>query len=253
MCEMRPSRRNPSGRGSAGAPHGSGLLVWNHQTAFAGTRTVHPAEPPSRPRCKTTEDPYWKRGIGLGAAREKVRVAHALKDLPRITDEFRQGRISFSKVRAMTRIATPENEEYLMMIARHGTASHVEHLVRQFRKVKRIEALEHENRRHMLRELNWHIDDHGSYLIRARLTPEQGERVVKALEAACDENDSEVGASEQLCAGATVPLRDALVCFGERGLVVPNKRAKTRQRARKGPSRRVSPEKPHLARCGPRS
>ncbi|MBS3746623.1 MAG: DUF222 domain-containing protein [Wenzhouxiangellaceae bacterium] len=194
----------------------------------------------------------WKCGIGLGAAREKVRVAHALKNLPEISDAFRRGMVSFSKVRAMTRVAMPENEEYLLMIARHGTASHVEHLVRQFRKVKRIEALEHENRRHMLRELNWHIDDDGSYVIRARLTPEQGERVVKALEAACDENDSEVGASEQLCAGATVPLRDALVCFGERGLVVPNKRAKTQQRARKGPSRRVSPEKPHLARCDPR-
>jgi len=133
----------------------------------------------------------WKVGISLGAAREKVRVAHALKDLPEISDAFRRGMVSFSKVRAMSRVATPENEEYLMMIARHGTASHVEHLVRQFRKVKRIEALQHENRRHALRELNWHIDEDGSYVIRARLTPEQGERVVKALEAACDENDSE--------------------------------------------------------------
>jgi len=133
----------------------------------------------------------WKCGIGLGAAREKVRVAHALSDLPKISDGFRQGIVSFSKVRAMTRVATAENEEYLMTIARHGTASHVEQLVRQFRKVKRIEALEHENQRHAMRELNWFVDDDGSYVFQARLTPEQGERVVKALEAACDENDSE--------------------------------------------------------------
>jgi len=71
-------------------------------------------------------------------------------DLPQISDAFRRGTVSFSRVRAMTRVATPENEEYLMMIARHGTASHVEHLVRQFRKVKRIEALEQENQRHAL-------------------------------------------------------------------------------------------------------
>ena len=129
----------------------------------------------------------WKCGIGLGAAREKVRVAHALKDLPRISSEFRRGAISFSKVRAMTRVATPNNEETLLMIARHGTASHTERLVRQFRKAKRIEALEAEEQRHDLRSLDWHVDDDGSYVFRARLTPEQGERVVHAIESAMDE------------------------------------------------------------------
>ena len=114
-------------------------------------------------------------------------MAHALKELPQISEAFRCGTISFSKVRAMTRVATPENEEYLMMIARHGTASHMEHLVRQFRKVKRIEAMEAENHRHQLRELNWHVDDDGSYVLKARLTPEQGERIVKAIESAMDE------------------------------------------------------------------
>jgi len=133
----------------------------------------------------------WKCGIGLGAAREKVRVAHALKDLPQISADFRQGRISFSKVRAMTRVATPETEGYLLMIARHGTASHLELLVRQFRKVKRIEALEAEEQRHDLRELNWHVDDDGSYVFKARLTPDQGERVVKAVESAMDEEFEE--------------------------------------------------------------
>lgn len=133
----------------------------------------------------------WKCGIGLGAAREKVRVAHALKDLPQISDEFRCGRISFSKVRAMTRVATPESEEYLLMIARHGTASHVEKLVSQFRKVKRIEAMEAEEQRHNLRELNWHVDDDGTYVFKARLTPEQGERIVKAIESAMDEEFEE--------------------------------------------------------------
>ena len=122
----------------------------------------------------------FHRELAGDQAREEVRVAHALGDLPQISDEFRQGRISFSKVRAMTRVATPDNEDYLLMIARHGTAAHVERLVSQYRKVKRIEALEAENQRHDMREMNWYIDDDGSYVIKARLTPEQGERVLKA-------------------------------------------------------------------------
>ena len=82
----------------------------------------------------------WKCGISLGAAREKVREAHAVRELPKITEAFREGRISYSKVRAMTRVATPENENYLM-IARRGTAAHVERLVRHYRSVERKEAL----------------------------------------------------------------------------------------------------------------
>jgi uncharacterized protein (DUF1684 family) len=135
----------------------------------------------------------WKCGIALGAAREKVRVAHALKDLPQISDAFRTGRISFSKVRAMTRVATPDNEEYLLMIANHGTASHIERLVRNYRKVERNEALEKENYRHDLRELTWYYDDDGSYVFKARLTPEQGARVVQALNAAMDAEFAERG------------------------------------------------------------
>ena len=74
----------------------------------------------------------WKCGIDMGTAREKVRVAHALKVLPQISEEFRRGRVSYSKVRAMTRVATEKNEDYLLMIARHGTAVHVERLVRNY-------------------------------------------------------------------------------------------------------------------------
>ena len=122
----------------------------------------------------------WQCGIALGAAREKVRVAHALKDLPVISEAFRTGRLSFSKVRAMTRVATPDNEDYLLMIADHGTASHVERLVRNYRNVKRAEALEQQNERHALRAMRWIVDDDGSYVIAGRLPPEQGARVVAA-------------------------------------------------------------------------
>jgi hypothetical protein len=73
------------------------------------------------------------RGIGEVAAREKLRVAHAIRELPAINAAFRDGRVSYSKVRAMTRVATPENESVLLNIALHGTAAHVERTVRHFR------------------------------------------------------------------------------------------------------------------------
>ena len=59
----------------------------------------------------------FKCGIGLNAAREKVRVAHALADLPKISEAFDKGELSYSKVRAITRIANADNEDYLLMIA----------------------------------------------------------------------------------------------------------------------------------------
>ena len=126
----------------------------------------------------------WKCGIALGAAREKVRVAHALQNLPLTSAALRGGCISYSKVRAMTRVATPQNEDYLLMIADHGTASHVERLVRNYRQVKRSEALERDNRLHGSRELNWYTDDDGSVVLKGRLSPEQGARILQALDAA---------------------------------------------------------------------
>ncbi len=129
----------------------------------------------------------WKCGISLGAGREKMRVAHALKDLPQISREFRHGRVSYSKVRAMTRVATPKNEKYLLMIARHGTAVHVERLVRQYRMVKRREALKRENTLHAQREMHWFVDDEGFWQFRGRLTAEQGALVQAVLEQALEE------------------------------------------------------------------
>lgn len=128
----------------------------------------------------------WKCGINLGAAREKVRVAHALVDLPQISAAFREGRLSYSKVRAMTRVATKENEEYLLMIADHGTASHVERLISRYRRLGRLEAAEREEQRHQSRQLRWHIDESGCYIISGRLPPEQGARFVAALRRASD-------------------------------------------------------------------
>ena len=126
----------------------------------------------------------WQCGIGPGAAREKVRTARALELLPKIQAAFGEGRLSYSKVRALTRVASTETEDTLLHIALNGTAAHVERTVRGFRRVKRHlerdEAEAMHERRHLL---CWREAD-GSVTLQARLTPEVGELLFKALEAA---------------------------------------------------------------------
>ena len=133
----------------------------------------------------------WQCGTNLGAAREKVRVARALPDLPKISAALREGRVSYSKVRAMTRVATPRNEDTLLNVALHGTAHHVEKMVHNYRRSKRLDALNDENRRHTLRELSWYVDGDGCWVFKGRFSPEQGALIAKALEKAMDEQFEE--------------------------------------------------------------
>ena len=72
----------------------------------------------------------WKCGIGLGAAREKMRAARALEQLPQVAAAMAEGRLSYFKVREMTRVANISNESFLLNIALCGTASQVEDVVR---------------------------------------------------------------------------------------------------------------------------
>ena len=72
----------------------------------------------------------WKCGIALGAAREKVRVARALENLPKVAAAMKSGMLSYSKAREITRVGNSENESFLLEIAEHGTAAHVENLGR---------------------------------------------------------------------------------------------------------------------------
>ena len=128
----------------------------------------------------------WRTGIALGPAREKVRVAHALEHLPLLSRMMESGEFSYSKVRALTRVATPETEQELVDFARVGTASHVEKLVRAWRRVDRLEEEWQERERHRTRELELLRDADGMYVLRARLDPEVGAVLMRALEAAGD-------------------------------------------------------------------
>lgn len=125
----------------------------------------------------------WRVGISGVAAREHLRVARALKDLPATTEAFVSGSISYSKVRAMTRIATPTTEVDLVTWATHTTAADIERFCRTYRRVVGEAELEEANERHDRRHLSWYFDDDGSMVIVGRLSPEEGALVVRALEA----------------------------------------------------------------------
>jgi hypothetical protein len=124
--------------------------------------------------------------MDIGAAREHVRVARALPGLPLINAAFAAGELSYSKVRALTRVATAETEQRLLAFARSGTASHVERLVRGWRRVDRTAEDKEATQRHRNRSLRVYQDADGMVVVEGRLTPEAGAVVRRALEAACD-------------------------------------------------------------------
>ena len=126
----------------------------------------------------------WRTGISIGPAREKVRVARCLPCLSLIPEAFAKGEISYSKVRALTRIANPDNEAELLDFARHGTTAHVERMVRHWRRLDRGDASE--AARAERRGLSVWLTDDGSYEVRGRLNPEVGALLLKALEVAED-------------------------------------------------------------------
>jgi hypothetical protein len=125
----------------------------------------------------------WKCGIALGAAREKVRVAQCLQNLPIIDTAFAAGEISYSKVRAMTRVATPDNEDFLLRIAQHGTASHVERVVGKYKNVQAAADDSAEREQDNARKLVYYQDSDGMWVIHAKLPPEAGALLVKAIDA----------------------------------------------------------------------
>ena len=155
----------------------------------------------------------WRTGLAPGAAREHVRVARTLGNLPRLSDAMRRGVVSYSKVRAVTRVATPETEQALLDVALCGTAAHVEQIVRGWRRVDRVAEQAEDRRRHETRSLRTWVDDDGMVVVRGRLTPQVGAVLQRALEAAGDQargqaaggSDSGAGTAADEAAGQLAP------------------------------------------------
>jgi 5-methylcytosine-specific restriction endonuclease McrA len=179
----------------------------------------------------------WKCQMSSGTAREHVRVARALRALPVITAQFAAGRLSYSKVRALTRIATPQTEAGLAELALPMTASQLDRFVQAHRQVSDAE----EGQVTAFRRLAWRIEEDGTMAGTFRLPPLDGAVLLKALRAAAgdlehphDEHgdkpgDVPAGTSGQEAGGAarsvggdgkpgpvdTASLADALVAIAE--------------------------------------
>jgi 5-methylcytosine-specific restriction endonuclease McrA len=122
----------------------------------------------------------WKCQMSSGTAREHVRVARALQDLPAISAEFAAGRLSYAKVRALTRIATPATEQGLVQVAAPMTANQLERFARAHRQHSAAEDAAAK----IQRRLTWRQEDDGSLSGTFHLPPLQGAVLIKALRAA---------------------------------------------------------------------
>ena len=119
----------------------------------------------------------WRTGLDLGAAREKLRVAAAMA----------RGQLSYSKVRALTRVASPATEARLLAVALSATAAQVERLVRAWRRVDRDAQPDAEQVLLASRALSMHMDEDGMVVLRGRLPPEVGAVLLRAVEAALEQ------------------------------------------------------------------
>jgi len=130
--------------------------------------------------CSCAEWLAWRCGLTPRTAREHVRIARRLGDLPRIGAAFRGGVLSYAKVRALTRIAEPETEEELLQLALNLTAAQLERAVRAYRRVTTEEAAAVQSAAYV----DWYWDEDGSLVLRGRLAPEDGAVLLQALDAA---------------------------------------------------------------------
>jgi len=135
----------------------------------------------------------YRSEISLSAAREKVRTAHALRSLPAISAAFAEGRLSYSKVGALTRVADVHHEDLLLAYALSTTAANVEQRCRQMRNVA-PESVHQARRAWSNRSLTmWRDDARGILRLTVEVPIEEGELIARALDCA-------VAAGESRCA-----------------------------------------------------
>jgi len=178
-------------------------------------------------------------GLDLVTAREKVRIAHALPRLPLVRECFRSGELSYSKVRAITRVAGRENEAEIVAMARASTAAHVARNVAAMRQADRLSESKAAYDAYRHRTFTCHTEEDGTLLFEGRLPADQGALLVQALDRAMEwlaRGNNERGSEAQLgeaapaegCGGAyltevphAVRRADALAMLAERFLAEP--------------------------------
>jgi hypothetical protein len=125
----------------------------------------------------------WQCGLGRTAAREHVRVARALREFPQLVEPFRSGRLSYSKVRAITRDLTEATVEVMLDWAINAPAAQIERICSGRRRNLRSNEL---CSLQVSRYLTYRWDSDGSLVGSFRLPTAEGVVVVAALAAARD-------------------------------------------------------------------
>lgn len=145
----------------------------------------------------------WRLGLGLTAARERVRISRALRELPRTTEAFAAGRMSYAQVRAVTRAATPSDEQTWVDLAPHTTGSQLERLARGVARVHRQEEDAADPERAAWRNrLQTRYEEDGTFVLTYRGSAEDGAVVMAAIDGARDALDRERRASAEASRGA---------------------------------------------------
>jgi hypothetical protein len=143
--------------------------------------------------------------------------------------------MSYSKVRALTRVASPETEERLLAVGRAGTTEHVERIVRGWRKVDRQAEAQEAAQRHKSRALHVYRDEDGMVVLRGRLEPEVGAVVMQALTAAREalyqQRHTNGGGAEERPETPTAPQHPAADVPAGTSPVVPDNSTLAQQQA----------------------
>lgn len=165
---------------------------------------------------------HWRCDLSLSASREKVRVAHAMKTLPAIAMAFAEGRLSYSKVRALTRVAERDNEQALVEFALRMTAARVEERCRELR-CGTADSTDDAVRAHARRSLSLRRDpERGTVTITVELPIEKADLVDKALDRAVEATASSTPelADEHWSSGGETSLANLmLLCSKHHTLV----------------------------------
>lgn len=163
-------------------------------------------------------------GIDRGAARERVRAARALAGLPAINEAMGEGRLTFSQVRALTRVATPDNEDELLPLALENSSARLERILRGWRRGSRQDEALREEELHRSRALSVFPGEEGMYVVKGILPAELGLLLMRALDAASDALFREEGRTppavdpEESRAAAARRRADALGLLAERAM-----------------------------------
>ena len=168
----------------------------------------------------------WSCGLSLSAAREKVRTAQALRNLPAISAAFADGRLSYSKVRALTRVAAQQDEDQLLAYGLDATVSQVEERCRQMRNAV-PESVHAARRAWERRSLTlFHDRTRGVMRITVELPEAEGELVARAIENAVAAGDAAFGVEfasdpERSADAWRAQQADALVAISKAYLAPP--------------------------------